>query len=295
MLSLMYHIPVLLHASVAGLDLSPGGTYVDATFGGGGHSRYILERLGPDGSLYAFDQDPDAVANVPMDSRFHFIPQNFGTLAEALQGVEVDGILADLGISSHQVDEGQRGFSYRAEAPLDMRMSQDGQSAADLINTAEETELADILYYYGEFRQSRAMARALVQARPMHTTGQLVQAVRHLLPRHNEYADLSRLFQAFRIAVNNEMDVLKDLLGGSLKVLRPGGRISIISYHSLEDRLVKHYLRSGREDGELQKDAWGNPLSPWKLVTRKPIIPTEEEIALNPRARSAKLRIAEKI
>lgn len=295
MLSLMYHIPVLLHASVAGLDLRPGGTYVDATFGGGGHSRYILERLGPDGSLYAFDQDPDAVANVPMDSRFHFIPQNFGTLAEALQGVEVDGILADLGISSHQVDEGQRGFSYRAEAPLDMRMSQDGQSAADLINTAEETELADILYYYGEFRQSRAMARALVQARPMHTTGQLVQAVRHLLPRHNEYADLSRLFQAFRIAVNNEMDVLKDLLEGSLKVLRPGGRISIISYHSLEDRLVKHYLRSGREDGELQKDAWGNPLSPWKLVTRKPIIPTEEEIALNPRARSAKLRIAEKI
>ncbi|MCE3008285.1 MAG: 16S rRNA (cytosine(1402)-N(4))-methyltransferase RsmH [Bacteroidetes bacterium] len=291
----MYHTPVLLAEALEGLQLRPEGHYVDATFGGGGHSRAIMAGLGQgEGRLYAFDQDPDAAKNRLYDTRFHFFPCNFRQLYTCLADYPpVDGILADLGVSSHQLDEPGRGFSYRAEAPLDMRMQQQGPTAAELIALSTPEALADILYQYGDFRKSRPMARAIKAAQP-ETTTQLVAAVRSFLPRHNEYADLSRLFQALRIAVNDEMAALEDLLQQSLRVLKPGGRLVIISYHSYEDRLVKHYLRAGRADGELQKDAYGHPHTPWRLITRRAITPDEAEIRQNPRARSAKLRIAEK-
>ena len=299
----MYHIPVLLQPTVDGLAIQPAGTYVDVTFGGGGHSREILRRLGPDGRLYSFDQDADAEQNVPEgDERFTFVRSNFRYLANWMRyyGVEaVDGVLADLGVSSHHFDAEERGFSFRFDAPLDMRMNgRAGQTAADLVNQYGEEELAHIFYLYGELKNSRRIAAALVKARsaaPLLTTGDLLEAVRPLMPREREKKDLARVFQALRIEVNHEMDALQEMLRAALKVLRPGGRLSVLTYHSLEDRMVKNFIRSGRMDGKVEQDFYGRKLTPWRAVNNKVILPSQEEQEENPRSRSAKLRIAEKI
>ena len=299
----MYHIPVLLQPTVDGLAIQPAGTYVDVTFGGGGHSREILRRLGPDGRLYSFDQDADAEQNVPEgDERFTFVRSNFRYLANWMRyyGVEaVDGVLADLGVSSHHFDAEERGFSFRFDAPLDMRMNgRAGQTAADLVNQYGEEELAHIFYLYGELKNSRRIAAALVKARsaaPLLTTGDLLEAVRPLMPREREKKDLARVFQALRIEVNHEMDALQEMLRAALKVLRPGGRLSVLTYHSLEDRMVKNFIRSGRMDGKVEQDFYGRKLTPWRAVNNKVILPSPEEQEENPRSRSAKLRIAEKI
>ena len=299
----MYHIPVLLQPTVDGLAIQPAGTYVDVTFGGGGHSREILRRLGPDGRLYSFDQDADAEQNVPEgDERFTFVRSNFRYLANWMRyyGVEaVDGVLADLGVSSHHFDAEERGFSFRFDAPLDMRMNgRAGQTAADLVNQYGEEELAHILYLYGELKNSRRIAAALVKARsaaPLLTTGDLLEAVRPLMPREREKKDLARVFQALRIEVNHEMDALQEMLQAALRVLRPGGRLSVLTYHSLEDRMVKNFIRSGRMDGKVEQDFYGRKLTPWRAVNNKVILPSQEEQEENPRSRSAKLRIAEKI
>ena len=299
----MYHIPVLLQPTVDGLAVQPAGTYVDVTFGGGGHSREILRRLGPDGRLYSFDQDADAEQNVPEgDERFTFVRSNFRYLANWMRyyGVEaVDGVLADLGVSSHHFDAEERGFSFRFDAPLDMRMNgRAGQTAADLVNQYGEEELAHIFYLYGELKNSRRIAAALVKARsaaPLLTTGDLFEAVRPLMPREREKKDLARVFQALRIEVNHEMDALQEMLQAALRVLRPGGRLSVLTYHSLEDRMVKNFIRSGRMDGKVEQDFYGRKLTPWRAVNNKVILPSQEEQEENPRSRSAKLRIAEKI
>ena len=299
----MYHIPVLLQPTVDGLAIQPAGTYVDVTFGGGGHSREILRRLGPDGRLYSFDQDADAEQNVPQgDERFTFVRSNFRYLANWMRyyGVEaVDGVLADLGVSSHHFDAEERGFSFRFDAPLDMRMNgRAGQTAADLVNQYGEEELAHIFYLYGELKNSRRIAAALVKARsaaPLLTTGDLLEAVRPLMPREREKKDLARVFQALRIEVNHEMDALQEMLQAALRVLRPGGRLSVLTYHSLEDRMVKNFIRSGRMDGKVEQDFYGRKLTPWRAVNNKVILPSQEEQEENPRSRSAKLRIAEKI
>ena len=299
----MYHIPVLLQPTVDGLAVQPAGTYVDVTFGGGGHSREILRRLGPEGRLYSFDQDADAEQNVPEgDERFTFVRSNFRYLANWMRyyGVEaVDGVLADLGVSSHHFDAEERGFSFRFDAPLDMRMNgRAGQTAADLVNQYGEEELAHIFYLYGELKNSRRIAAALVKARsaaPLLTTGDLLEAVRPLMPREREKKDLARVFQALRIEVNHEMDALQEMLQAALRVLRPGGRLSVLTYHSLEDRMVKNFIRSGRMDGKVEQDFYGRKLTPWRAVNNKVILPSQEEQEENPRSRSAKLRIAEKI
>ena len=299
----MYHIPVLLQPTVDGLAVQPAGTYVDVTFGGGGHSREILRRLGPNGRLYSFDQDADAEQNVPEgDERFTFVRSNFRYLANWMRyyGVEaVDGVLADLGVSSHHFDAEERGFSFRFDAPLDMRMNgRAGQTAADLVNQYGEEELAHIFYLYGELKNSRRIAAALVKARsaaPLLTTGDLLEAVRPLMPREREKKDLARVFQALRIEVNHEMDALQEMLQAALRVLRPGGRLSVLTYHSLEDRMVKNFIRSGRMDGKVEQDFYGRKLTPWRAVNNKVILPSQEEQEENPRSRSAKLRIAEKI
>ena len=299
----MYHIPVLLQPTVDGLAVQPAGTYVDVTFGGGGHSREILRRLGPDGRLYSFDQDADAEQNVPEgDERFTFVRSNFRYLANWMRyyGVEaVDGVLADLGVSSHHFDAEERGFSFRFDAPLDMRMNgRAGQTAADLVNQYGEEELAHIFYLYGELKNSRRIAAALVKARsvaPLLTTGDLLEAIRPLMPREREKKDLARVFQALRIEVNHEMDALQEMLQAALRVLRPGGRLSVLTYHSLEDRMVKNFIRSGRMDGKVEQDFYGRKLTPWRAVNNKVILPSQEEQEENPRSRSAKLRIAEKI
>ena len=299
----MYHIPVLLQPTVDGLAIQPAGTYVDVTFGGGGHSREILRRLGPDGRLYSFDQDADAEQNVPEgDERFTFVRSNFRYLANWMRyyGVEaVDGVLADLGVSSHHFDAEERGFSFRFDAPLDMRMNgRAGQTAADLVNQYGEEELAHIFYLYGELKNSRRIAAALVKARsaaPLLTTGDLLEAVRPLMPREREKKDLARVFQALRIEVNHEMGALQEMLQAALRVLRPGGRLSVLTYHSLEDRMVKNFIRSGRMDGKVEQDFYGRKLTPWRAVNNKVILPSQEEQEENPRSRSAKLRIAEKI
>ena len=299
----MYHIPVLLQPTVDGLAVQPAGTYVDVTFGGGGHSREILRRLGPDGRLYSFDQDADAEQNIgEPDDRFTFVRSNFRYLANWMRyyGVEaVDGVLADLGVSSHHFDAEERGFSFRFDAPLDMRMNgRAGQTAADLVNQYGEEELAHIFYLYGELKNSRRIAAALVKARsaaPLLTTGDLLEAVRPLMPREREKKDLARVFQALRIEVNHEMDALQEMLQAALRVLRPGGRLSVLTYHSLEDRMVKNFIRSGRMDGKVEQDFYGRKLTPWRAVNNKVILPSQEEQEENPRSRSAKLRIAEKI
>lgn len=296
-----YHIPVLLQASIEALAINPDGVYVDVTFGGGGHSRAILTLL-EKGKLYAFDQDADALANAPDDDRFKLIPQNFRYMQNFLRmhGVtQVDGILADLGVSSHQFDEGERGFSLRYDAPLDMRMNQGtGQTAAEFLQLADEQEIATILKKYGEIQGAHRLARLICSSRaekPVQTTGDLVALAGRMAHPAKQQKYIAQVFQAIRIAVNDEMGALESLLSQSLNVLKPGGRLAVISYHSLEDRMVKYFMRSGKFDGELEKDFYGNPLSPLKLITRSAITPDSEEIERNSRARSARLRVAERI
>lgn len=296
-----YHNPVLLHPSVDNLVTNPFGTYVDVTFGGGGHSRAILNKLS-DGRLIAFDQDADSHANLIEDPRFQFVPSNFKNLTRFLkyhQAYPADGILADLGISSHQIDTAERGFSYSKDGLLDMRMNADaGITAKDVVNQYDEQQLSNIFFNYGELSEGRRLARQIVKMRgecSIETTLQLAEILKPCLQRGKENKYLSKIFQALRIEVNKEMEVLESFLQQTTDALKPGGRLVIIAYHSLEDRLVKNFMRSGNLSGEVEKDFFGNPLTPFKLITRKPIVPEEEEITINPRARSAKLRVAEKI
>ncbi len=298
----VYHIPALLTEAINGLNISPEGIYVDVTFGGGGHSRAIMEKLGDEGHLYALDQDIDAYANRLNDRRFTFVYSNFSFIKNFLRyyGVEeVDGIIADLGVSFHHFDDSERGFSFRQDSRLDMRMNRSGKvDAATVLNTYDEEQLASILYLYGELKQSRRMASAIVKARnagEITTTGRLVEVVSPFIRKSQEKKELAQVFQALRIEVNNEIDVLKRLLNQSLEVLKPGGRLVIITYHSLEDRLVKNFMRSGNVEGKVEKDFFGKVNTPWKLINNKVIVASDEEVERNPRSRSAKLRIAEKV
>ena len=296
-----YHVPVLLDESIQGLDLKPGGVYVDVTFGGGGHSREILSRLAPDAHLYSFDQDADAEQNIgEPDDRFTFVRSNFRYLKNWMRyyGVEhIDGLLADLGVSSHHFDDAERGFSFRFEAPLDMRMNKRaGQTAADIVNTYDEAKLADIFYIYGEMKNSRRIAAAVAKARQdkeIKTTSDFLAAVEPLFRREREKKDMAKLFQALRIEVNHEMDALKEMLASATELLAPGGRLSVITYHSLEDRIVKNFMKAGNAEGKVDQDFFGRINTPYKAVG-KLIIPTDEEQERNPRSRSAKLRVAEK-
>lgn len=296
-----YHNPVLLKESVDALNIKPNGVYVDVTFGGGGHSREILSRLNAEGRLIAFDQDQDALANTIDDERFVLVNQNFRYMQRFLRFhgfSKVDGILADLGVSSHQFNEADRGFSIRFDAKLDMRMDANKKlSAYDVVNTYEEKHLVSILRQYGELRQAPAMARTIVSSRktqPIETTGDLKEALKRFLPAHRENKILAQIYQAFRIEVNEELEVLKEFLLQTEEVLNPEGRLSVISYHSLEDRLVKRYIRSGMFEGEPEKDIYGNVDVPFKRLGRF-IVPSKEEIDENNRARSAILRVAEKL
>ena len=296
-----YHVPVLLHESVDGLDIKLDGTYVDVTFGGGGHSREILRHLGDGGHLFSFDQDSDAIQNIQSDSHFTFVLSNFRYLANWMRyyGVEhIDGLLADLGVSSHHFDDAERGFSFRFDAPLDMRMNkQGGKTAADIVNNYDEESLANIFYLYGELRTSRRIANTIVKARqqkPIITTQDFLTAVEPLFHREREKKDMARLFQALRIEVNHEMTALRDMLTAATDLLAPGGRLSVITYHSLEDRIVKNMMKTGNADGKVNKDFYGNIKSPYRLVNNKVIVPSADEQEKNPRSRSAKLRIAEK-
>ncbi|MBR4134892.1 MAG: 16S rRNA (cytosine(1402)-N(4))-methyltransferase RsmH [Bacteroidales bacterium] len=297
-----YHDPVLLKESVDLLITNPSGTYVDLTFGGGGHSRAILERLSDSGRLIAFDQDADSAANRIEDPRFCFVPSNFKNLTRFLQyhqAYPADGILADLGISSHQIDTAERGFSYRQDGLLDMRMNQQqALTAKEVVNHYDEAQLSKLFYTYGELANGRQLARSILRAREakeIETTFGLVEALEPCLPKGKSSKVLSKIFQALRIEVNHEMEVLESMLTQTADALKEGGRLVVIAYHSLEDRLVKNIMRSGRLDGEVEKDFYGNPQTPFKLVTRKAVAPSEEEINTNPRARSGKLRAAEKI
>jgi 16S rRNA (cytosine1402-N4)-methyltransferase len=298
----MYHNPVLLHKSIDGLRIHPGGIYVDATFGGGGHARAILEKLGPDGTLVAFDQDPEAEANKPDDERLIFVNQNFRYLKNFLRlydKVPVDGILADLGVSSHQFDEGARGFSIRFDGPLDMRMGKRQEiTAADVLNEYSQEEIQQIIRLYGEIKNSRCMAEQIVSRRkqkPFETTFELIEAVEKCIPPTRRNKMLAMLFQALRIEVNQELEALKAFLEQTVDVLKPGGRLVVIAYHSLEDRLVKNFIKTGNFEGKVQKDFFGNDLVEMKPVVNKVIVPDEEEIMRNSRARSARMRVAEKL
>lgn len=297
-----YHSPVLLKESVDGLNITGDDVCVDVTFGGGGHSSEILKRLGEKGRLFGFDQDKDAVANSLKDDRFELVKQNFRYLKNFLkfhQAVPVDSILADLGVSSHQFNEGERGFSIRFEGPLDMRMNQSGDLTAEkIINDYDEAELIRIFRAYGEVKNAQKLVFEIVNTRDVRRitkTKELIEIIEDCVPGRFRNKYLAQVFQALRIEVNDEMGALKDMLEQSCDVLRPGGRLSVITYHSLEDRLVKNFFKKGKFEGELEKDFFGNPQLKFKLINRKPIIPTEEEIKSNNRARSAKLRIAEKI
>ena len=296
-----YHNPVLLKETVDGLNIHPDGIYVDVTFGGGGHSREIMSRLGENGKLFAFDQDLDALKNAINDERFTLINENFRYIKRFLRfhGIkQVDGILADLGVSSHQFDVAERGFSTRFDAELDMRMNQKGDiSAYHVVNEYDEQDIARVLFDYGELKNARAMAYVIVTARKdkeIRNSDELKKVLAKFLPGHKSNKILAQIYQAIRIEVNQEMDVLKEFLEQSLEILKPGGRLSVISYHSLEDRLVKRYMRNGMFEGEPERDLFGNFKVPFKII-EKLIVPTEEEIASNNRARSAKLRVAEKI
>ena len=306
-----YHIPVLLKESVDGLNIKPDGIYVDVTFGGGGHSKEILSRLGENGHLYSFDQDADAELNlkgqgaigkeIADDPRFTFVRSNFRYLKNWMRYYEVDhvdGLLADLGVSSHHFDDETRGFSFRFDAPLDMRMNKRaGQTAADLLNHAEETKLADIFYLYGEIKNARRLAAAIAKKRTVmgiQTTQDLLDAIGPMLSKEREKKEMAKVFQALRIEVNHEMDALKEMLKGATEVLCEGGRLSIITYHSLEDRIVKNVMKAGNAEGKVEQDFFGRIQSPFQLVNGKVITPSEEEQQRNPRSRSAKLRIAEK-
>jgi 16S rRNA (cytosine1402-N4)-methyltransferase len=301
MLLMEYHNPVLLTESVDGLNIQPDGVYVDVTFGGGGHSREILSRLGENGRLIAFDQDKDAIENAIDDLRFLLINENFRFIKRFLRFhgyKEVDGILGDFGVSSHQFDVAERGFSTRFEADLDMRMDQNSTfSAYDVINSYEEAELRSVLVQYGELHAASGMARLIVEARknePIKSSEQLKKVLSRFLPKHKENKILAQIYQAIRIEVNQELDALKEFLIQSLEILKPGGRLSLISYHSLEDRLVKRFMRNGLFEGEPEKDVFGRVTVPMKPIG-KLIIPSEKEIKANGRARSAKLRIAKKL
>lgn len=293
-----YHRPVLLQASIDNLNIKPNGVYVDVTFGGGGHSKEILKKLDKGGRLIAFDQDPQAQANRIDDSRFELVEQNFRFMSNWLRllGIrKVDGILADLGVSSHQFDSEERGFSIRFDAPLDMRMDmQRSLTAAEVVNTYEEDKLIRVLRNYGELENARSMARSIIQARPLYTSDDLKQAVAKHLPRMKEHKVLAQLFQALRIEVNDELEVLKSFLQQSADLLSADGRLVVISYHSLEDRLVKDFMKTGNFEGNPVKDFFGNLQRPLKPLTGKPILPDEAEIELNTRARSAKMRVATK-
>lgn len=295
-----YHNPVLLTETVDGLNIKPDGVYVDVTFGGGGHSKEIMRRLGPSGKLFAFDQDTDALANALDDERFQLINENFRFIKRFLRLYnikEVDGILADLGVSSHQFDVAERGFSTRFDADLDMRMNQNGNlSAYEVVNDYDETELSRLFFDYGELKNARGLAAAIVTARktePIKNSEQLKKVLSRFLPAHKSNKILAQIYQAIRIEVNQEMDVLKEFLEQSLALLKPGGRLSIISYHSLEDRLVKRFMKNGMFEGEPERDFFGRFDVPFKTIG-KLVVPTDEEIEQNNRARSAKLRIAEK-
>lgn len=296
-----YHIPALLHPTIDGLNIKKDGVYVDVTFGGGGHSREILSRLGKDGKLFGFDQDEDAMKNVPDDKRFTFVRSNFCFLRNFLKyhNVEqVDGIIADLGVSFHHFDEEERGFSFRFDSDLDMRMNKQARlSASVVLNSYSEENLATVFYLYGEFHNSRRIAASIVKARniqPITKTGELIEILKPFFNKNKEKKDLARVFQALRIEVNNEMDTLKEMLTQAQDMLKPGGRLSVITYHSLEDRLVKNFIRTGNFEGKQEKDFYGNLLTPFVAVNHKVIVPSDEEIEQNPRSRSAKLRIAEK-
>ncbi|UWY30025.1 16S rRNA (cytosine(1402)-N(4))-methyltransferase RsmH [Flavobacterium sp. TR2] len=296
-----YHNPVLLHPTVDGLNIKPDGVYVDVTFGGGGHSKEILRRLGPNGRLFAFDQDEDALANALPDERFTLINENFRFIKRFLRfhGVKsVDGILADLGVSSHQFDVPERGFSTRFDAELDMRMSQRNDlNAYRVVNEYEEQDLRRVFFDYGELKNAPVLARTIVEARrdyPIKTTEELKEVLKKFLPEKVRNKVLAQIYQAIRIEVNQEMDVLKEFIEQSLEVLKPGGRFSVISYHSLEDRLVKRFIKNGMFEGEPERDFYGNFSVPFKTIG-KLIVPDDEEIKINNRARSAKLRVAEKL
>lgn len=298
----VYHIPALLKETIQGLDIKPDGIYVDVTFGGGGHSRAIVDELSTAGHLYGFDQDADARQNAIDDSRFTFVYSNFKFLRNFLRYYNVDGvdgILADLGVSFHHFDDPERGFSFRWEGPLDMRMNRNAaRSAAWYVNNWNEEQLADAFYLYGELKNARRFATAIVKARneaPIETVEALLAAVNPLINPKKEKKELAQVFQALRIVVNGEIEALSAFLQQSLKVLKPSGRLVIITYHSLEDRLVKNFMRAGNLEGKVEQDFYGRRMSPLKLLTSKPIVASEEEVERNPRARSAKLRIAEKI
>ena len=298
---MVYHIPALLNESIDGLNIKPDGIYVDVTFGGGGHSMEILKRL-TNGRLIAFDQDDDAMLNVPDDKRILFLNQNFRFLKNNLlfnNISSIDGLIADLGVSFHQFDEPGRGFTFRQDAPLDMRMNKHGRlTASILLNTSDEETLADIFYNYGEFTNSRRIAREIVAAReikPFASVNDIVQAVGKMAPFRQEHKFYARIFQSLRIAVNHEIDYLKEMLEQSLSILAKGGRLVVITYHSLEDRIVKNFMKTGNFEGEEKKDFYGNVETPFRMITRKGITPGEEEIKANNRSRSARLRIAEKV
>ena len=297
-----YHVPVLLKESVDGLDIQADGVYVDVTFGGGGHSREILNRLGDDGHLYSFDQDADAERNIGEafadDTRFTFVRSNFRYLMNWMRyyGVEhIDGLLADLGVSSHHLDDEQRGFSFRFDAPLDMRMNKRaGMTAADIVNNYEEEQLSSLFHLYGDMRNARRVAKAIVKRRAENdivSTHQLMEVLSPEISREREKKELAKAFQALRIEVNHEMDALSEMLQAAIRLLRPGGRLSVITYHSVEDRIVKNMLRAGNMEGKVEQDFFGRSTSPMSPLSNKVIVPSDEEQANNPRSRSAKLRI----
>ncbi|MBQ8457478.1 MAG: 16S rRNA (cytosine(1402)-N(4))-methyltransferase RsmH [Prevotella sp.] len=297
-----YHVPVLLQESVGGLDIKPGGVYVDVTFGGGGHSREILSHLGAEGRLFGFDQDEDAERNIVDDGRFTFVRSNFRYLKNWMHYYhidEIDGLLADLGVSSHHFDDETRGFSFRFDASLDMRMNKRaGMTAADVLNGYSEEQLADLFFIYGELKSARRIAAAIVQARAakrIETTTDLMEITEKCFQREREKKELAKLFQALRIEVNHEMDALKEMLNGAKDLIRTGGRLSVITYHSLEDRLVKNMMKAGNVEGKVTQDFFGRSESPFRQIGGKVIVPNEEEQMSNPRSRSAKLRIAERV
>ena len=296
-----YHVPVLLNESIEGMNLQPGGIYVDVTFGGGGHSKEILRRMDNDSHLYSIDQDEDAEKNVVNDARLTFVRSNFRYLYNFLRYYEVeqvDAVLADLGVSSHHFDDSERGFSFRFDGKLDMRMNKrSGITAADVVNTYDEERLANIFYLYGELKNSRKLASVIVKARnnqPIVTIGEFLDIVKPLFGREREKKELAKVFQALRIEVNQEMEALKEMLQSATEMLKPGGRLVVITYHSLEDRMVKNMMKTGNIEGKSTQDFFGNVQTPFKLINNKVIVASDDEVTRNPRSRSAKLRIAEK-
>lgn len=297
-----YHVPVMLNQCIEGLDIKENGIYADLTFGGGGHSAHIMEHLGKNGHLYGFDQDADSEKNAFDDSRFTFVRSNFRYLLNFMRYYDVDGldgILADLGVSSHHLDDESRGFSFRFDGELDMRMNyRGGETAADVLNNYDEERLANVFYLYGEMKNSRKLASAIVKRRqnsPIKTVSDLLDVVKPFIPVNAQKKDMARLFQALRIEVNDEMGALVDMLESTVKILKPGGRLVIMTYHSLEDRLVKNFMKTGNVKGDVEEDLFGRKNSCFRLINNKVIVPSEEEVERNPRSRSAKLRIAERL